>query len=113
MTPDVTALFMINSLFKLNKTAQVEWENGVTALHIPFKVSIKEKFTLGKKCLYSELSWSVFSCIRTEYGEISRMRENADQINSEYGHFSRSVIFIHFLFQQNLDNFFNHWQRGK
>ena len=107
MTPHVTALFMINSLFKLNKTAQVEWENGVTALHIPFKVSIKEKFTLGKKSSYSELSWSVFSCIRTEY------RENADQINSEYGHFSRTVIFIHFLFQQNLDNFFNHWQRGK
>ena len=50
-----------------------------------------------KKCPYSELFSSVFSRIRTEYVEIStsrysvRMRENADQNNSEYGRFSRSV----------------------
>ena len=49
-------------------------------------------------CPYSELFWSTFSRIRTEYGEIwsispysVRMRDNADQNNSEYGHFSRSV----------------------
>ena len=54
--------------------------------------------TLRKKCLYSDLFWSTFSRIRTEYGEILcispysvRMGENADQINSEYRHFSRSV----------------------
>ena len=42
--------------------------------------------------------WSVFSHIRTEYGEILRfslysvrMREIADQKNSEYRHLSRSV----------------------
>ena len=53
--------------------------------------------TLHKKCPYSELFWSVFSCIGTEYGEILRnspysvrMRENTDQNNSEYGHFPRS-----------------------
>ena len=53
---------------------------------------------LREKCLYSELFWSVFSRIRTEYGEIRsispysvRMWENADQNNSEYGHFLRSV----------------------
>ena len=53
---------------------------------------------LRKKCPYSELFWSVFSRIRTEYGEILRispysvqMRENTDQNNSEYGHFLRSV----------------------
>ena len=52
--------------------------------------------TLHKKCLYSELIWSVYSLIRTEYGELLhisphsvRMRENTDQNNSEYGHFSR------------------------
>ena len=40
--------------------------------------------------------WSVFSRIRTEYGEILRispysvrMKENTDQKNLEYGHFSR------------------------
>ena len=51
-----------------------------------------------KKCPFSELFWSVFSHIWTEYAEILRtspysvrMRENTDQNNSEYGHFSRSV----------------------
>ena len=54
--------------------------------------------TLREKCPYSELFWSTFSRIRTEYGEILRispysvrMQENADQNNSEYGHFLRSV----------------------
>ena len=52
------------------------------------------KLTLRKKCPYSELFWSAFSYIRTEYGEIRsissysvRIRENADQNNSKYGHF--------------------------
>ena len=56
------------------------------------------KLSRRKKWPYSELFWSVFSHIRTEYGEILRispysvrMRENVDQNNSEYGHFSRSV----------------------
>ena len=54
---------------------------------------------LRKKCPYSELFWSAFSHIWTEYGEILRicpysvrMRENEDQNNSEHGQFSRSVI---------------------
>ena len=53
---------------------------------------------LREKCPYSELFWSAFSRIRTEYGEIRsageiRMQENAGQNNSEYGHFLRSVPF--------------------
>ena len=43
--------------------------------------------------------YGVFSRIRTDYGEIwsifsysVRMRENTDQKNFEYGHFSRCVI---------------------
>ena len=73
---------------------------------------------MRRKCPYEELFWSVFSHIRrekcsylkffrsllyrilTEYGEIRsispysvRMRENTDQKNSEYGHFSRSASF--------------------
>ena len=43
--------------------------------------------------------WSVFSRIQTEYKEILgisphlvRMRENTDQKNSVFGHFSRSII---------------------
>ena len=54
-------------------------------------------WTLPKKCPYSELLWSVFSRIWTEYGEIRgislfsvRIRENTEQNDSEYGHFSRS-----------------------
>ena len=54
--------------------------------------------TLCKKCPYSELFWSVFYRIWTEYGEILRispysvrMRENTKQNSSEYGHFLRDV----------------------
>ena len=56
------------------------------------------KLALREKCPYSELFWSIFSRIRTEFGEIwnispysVRMRENTDQNNSEYRHFLRSV----------------------
>ena len=51
---------------------------------------------LREKCPHSDLFWSIFSRIRIEYREIrgispysARMRENADQNNSEYGHFSQ------------------------
>ena len=58
--------------------------------------------SLRQKCPYSELFWSVFSRIRAEYGEILRifpysgqMQENADQNNSEYGHFLRSAYLLY------------------
>ena len=62
-----------------------------------------------EKCPYSEFFWSVFSRIRTEYGEILRispysvrMRENTDQKNSENGHFSCSVYSpIYFMIIEN------------
>ena len=60
-------------------------------------------FTLREKCPYSEFFWSVLSLVRTEYGEILnispylvQIRENTDQKNSEYGHFSRSVNYNSF-----------------
>ena len=47
------------------------------------------QLALREKCPYSELYWSVFSRIQTEYGEIPRifpysvqMWENTDQNNS-------------------------------
>ena len=53
--------------------------------------------SLREKCPCSELFWSVFSRIWTEYEEILRIspylvrvEENADQNNSEYGHILRS-----------------------
>ena len=54
--------------------------------------------SLRKERSYSELLWSTFSRIRTEYREIRsispysvQMWENADQNNSKYGHFLRCV----------------------
>ena len=53
---------------------------------------------------------SVFSHIRTEYGEILRvspysvqMWKNTDQKNSEHGHFSRSDNFVLFLQLESLN----------
>ena len=61
---------------------------------------------LQEKCLYSEFFWSVFSRIRTEYGKIRsispysvQIRENTDQKNSEYGHFSRNVFPLYILWK--------------
>ena len=55
------------------------------------------KGTLRQKCPYLEFFWSVFSRIRTEYGDFASkslysvvMWENTDQKNSEYGHFLHS-----------------------
>ena len=55
--------------------------------------------SLRKKSPYSELSWSVFTRIWIEYGERRsiypysvQMWENADQNNSEYGHFLLSDL---------------------
>ena len=57
------------------------------------------------QCPYSELFWSAFSRIQTEHGEILRIspysvqiQENADQNNSEYGHFSRSARELSYTF---------------
>ena len=67
---------------------------------------------LQKNCPYSELFWFSFSRIRTEYGEILRispysirMRENADQNNSEYGLFLLSVTCIR-TSQSRIQNYF-------
>ena len=53
---------------------------------------------LREKCPYSEFVQSVFSRIRTEYGEMRSIspylvqtRENRNQNNSRYGHFLRGV----------------------
>ena len=61
---------------------------------------LKFEEVLREKCPYSELFWSVFSNIRTEYGEI---RSIYGQNNSEYEHFLRSentaVVFRYVLKQ--------------
>ena len=73
--------------------------------------SLSNIFDGTKKCPYSELFWSVFSHISTEYGEMRnispylvRMQENADQNNSEYGHLPRSGYFS--VVGQSVVNYF-------
>ena len=80
--------------------------NGAYLQHIFKGVAYNERqlsliCTLREKCPYSELFWSAFSRIRTEYGEIIRiswysiqMRENADQNNCGYKHFLRSEMVL-------------------
>ena len=65
-----------------------------------------EKYELRENCPYSQFFWSVFSRIRTEYGDLQikslypvRMRENKDQENSEYGQFSSSGVHCKSSFQ--------------
>ena len=45
------------------------------------------RISLREKCPYLELLWSAFFRIRAIYGLSVRMRENADENDSEYGHF--------------------------
>ena len=61
------------------------------------KVTIILTDALPKKCPFSDFLASVFSRVRTEYSVQMhpysvRIRENADQNNSKYGHFSHSDI---------------------
>ena len=63
-----------------------------------FWENLVQKLNTTSKYPYSELFWSVFSRILTEYGEIRsislylvQMGENTDRNNSEYGNFSRSA----------------------
>ena len=62
-------------------------QKGVSTFHKVWVVEKKMKSSLRKNCPYSELFWSALSCIRTEYGQKVRMRENADQNNSRSGCF--------------------------
>ena len=59
--------------------------------------SVFPRYLLREKGPYSEFFWSVFSHIRTEYGDLQsksphsvRIRENTDQKNSVQGHFLRN-----------------------
>ena len=69
------------------------FENAKEKIHGSFLYRVN----MREKCAYSKLFWFAFSRIWTEYRDILRIspywvqvRENADQNNSEYGHFLRS-----------------------
>ena len=49
-------------IYKINKHEKILRTNDM--------ISDNQGVSLREKCPYSELFWSVFSCFRTEYGEI-------------------------------------------
>ena len=62
-------------------------------------IYLRKVWKVHEKGPYPDFFWFVFSRIRTEYGEIRiispysvQMWKNTDQRNSEYRHYSRSVI---------------------
>ena len=83
----------------LSKTTGIKSKGNFNTLKLLKRLRVLFNFgqTLRKNYWYSELFWSVFSRIWTDYGEIRsislysvQMREIADQNNSEHGHFLRS-----------------------
>ena len=54
---------------------------GVIAQKV--KSSIKDWLTLRKKCPYSELFWSAFSRIQTEYGEVLSIESECRKYGSQ------------------------------
>ena len=87
---------IVSVLFDITLTRHVQYYFALTLWK--FQNSLREM------CPYSELFWSLFSCIWTEYWEILRISpylvriwEYVDQNNSEYGHFLRSDCFSKFL----------------
>ena len=72
---------------------------------ISLTLHLKQLTSLREKCPYLELFWSRFSRIWTEHGEVLRIalysvriRENGDQKNSEYRHFTNFVLVSCFHF---------------
>ena len=91
-----------SNYWEFKQVSNVSFGNYILLCYCYLYIFILKKTTsLRKKCPYSELFWSAFSHIRTEYGEIRsispysvRMRENAGQNNSEYRHFLRSACHV-------------------
>ena len=75
----------------------------------------QQNLSLRKNCPNTEFFWSVFSCIWTEYRDLRskfpysvQIRENADQKNSAFGHFSRSLcnILVAEVRKQEMNNMY-------
>ena len=109
------------SLFRFFKSIRESRKEVHKKVWFFFKTYRKSKhLKLRKKSPYSELLWSVFSRIWTEYREILFispysvwMRQNKDQNNSEQGHFLRSVKYkcfgyfrLYYWKASTLKNFF-------
>ena len=91
LTRDVTCSVILIGRKKYEQATSDEYPTDLGIIHMSFNChcSVYLSFishTLREKCPYSEFFWSVFSRIRTEYGEILRtsaysvqMWENTDQ----------------------------------
>ena len=95
--------FLIQEIFLKNMAKKslkkiFQQSKDVAFRCFPYSSSINQ----CEKCPYSELFWSKSSCIRTV-----RMRENADQNNSDYGHFLRSecLCWVRKLFHNAKESF--------
>ena len=101
-----TSGWLLLWVFKLGKHKKYlfDW----VYLSIYFYDSLREiwrnllNYTTWKVSVLGDF-WSLFSHIRTQYGDLLRkspysvwMRENTDQKNSEYGHFLRSARLVNF-----------------
>ena len=68
-------------------------QNSIPRFRQSSIISERPCYSLRKNCPYLELFWSAFSRIGTDYREIlsvliqSECGKNAEQNNSEYGHF--------------------------
>ena len=56
----------------LQRDVPARCDNG--SLEVYIQIQSSHDFLLREKCPYLELFWSVFSQIRTEYGEILRIQ---------------------------------------
>ena len=81
-----------------NKSVFGHFSRSASTIYFRHFPCLFQYFALRKKCPYSDLLWSVFSHIRTKYGQILRispysirMRKNTNQNHFKYGRFLRSV----------------------
>ena len=77
----------INSLRHLKIDVSKD-ESGIKNNDMSFNQTFERPFPLREKCPNAGFFWSVFSCIRTEYGDLLRkspysvrIQENTDQKN--------------------------------
>ena len=92
-------LFSIITICSLENIRKLSfWSVFARILHFRYFQSLKHTSGLRENGPFLEFFWSVFSRIRTEYGEIRsiaqysvRIQKNTDQKISEYGHFSCSA----------------------
>ena len=107
-------IFIFHNYILEKKNRKIRLDSFKIYATVVMKYFVKITQTLQEKFSYLEFFESVFSHVRTEYGEILRtfpcsvqIRENTDQKNSKYGHFTRrekpgvevaeSCVILHYL----------------